>query len=110
MKDTNVVRFPNTKDEQRDPNVVAERLHVMKVTAIEDSIEFLIPPIFDAITTAGFTIEDDRKNMLLIEILRSIMADHFKISTPLNNFILANADEIDMVLGFEPVGALNQKK
>lgn len=100
-KADNVVVFPTNAEETRDPREISSRVHIMRRNSIEDALDFLTPTLFEAITTAGFSINDERKNLLLVEVMRAIMSEHFGISNPLNNFILAHAQELDMILEFD---------
>lgn len=99
----NILQFPrqNDSDETRDPSEISARVLAMKKNSIDGALDFLVPTLFEAVATAGFSIEDERKNLLLVEVLRSIMSEHFGIPTSLDNFIMAHVTELDMILEYD---------
>lgn len=81
-----------------DPVEMSRRVLEMKKTAIRDAIDFLVPPLFEAISSVGFTNNDDRKKSLLVGLLQAIMCDHYGISHPLNNFIEHHSKELSLII------------
>ncbi len=93
----NIIPFP-TQFTTKDPDEIWDRIQDMKEFSVEESLEFIMPPLFDVLTAAGYQIDDPRKAHLLIALVRAIMASHFQLPNALNNFIEVHSEELDMIL------------
>ena len=100
-----IIPFPTQKRMQgvtQDPAEILKRLDDMRHDSIEDAHSFLLPSLLEAITHAGFSLENERLTLLLIELIRTILADHFGYSTDLSDFINLFHEEIDSILDNVP--------
>ncbi len=97
-----IVQFPraNYYDVTRDPSEIQERLYDMKIQSVDDALEFISPTLLEAIGSAGFSL-DPFKSVLLIDLMRAMMYEHFCIKHPLNDFIAKYTDEINTIIDYD---------
>jgi len=99
-----VVQFPFKNVRSTiDPEEIAFRLEEMKLSSVEDAMSFLIPPLFESFTSIGFDIVDDDKGQLVIELIRSMMYDHFGLIHRFDEYFETNREQIKTILGDEYV-------
>jgi len=110
-KETNIIQFPKHKIiNNKLPEKIMENLFDMKLSAIEDACSFIMPTLMEAYEMAGFTIVDDRKILLAINLIRASMFDHFDIWHPLDDFCNEHAEAIDEIINEESIGNLAQEE
>ena len=81
----------------KSPEEIQARLVERKMDSIDDALAFLVPPIFESLTSIGFGVKDDRKAQVVIEGLRAIMYDHYGLHHDLTDFLDKYNEEIEMV-------------
>lgn len=97
MTSNNVVSFPKGKSVSRDISLedIQHNMDMMRHYHIQETIQNLVPLIFNQLDIAGFgLIEDDVDNdikdgALIVESLRSLMLKHYEMHHPFQQ--VANA-------------------
>lgn len=93
---SNIIPFPKMNTNlNHDPAEIMLNLVEMKLISVEDVLGFIIPTFFEALLQAGFEIDDDRLNNLLVAVTRAIMYKHYNIQHPLHSFIDENSEYLD---------------
>lgn len=90
MTSNNVVSFPKGKDANRDITLedIQHNMDMMRHYHIQETIQNLVPMIFNQLDIAGFgLIEDDvdhdvKDGALIVEALRSLMLKHYDMHHP----------------------------
>ena len=97
-----IIHFPRPSTQStKSVDEINERLLEMKIESIEDAISFLVPTFFEAYHNIGFSVLDDRKPVLIVELMRSMMYDHYSIYHPMDDFFEAHEEEINKFVGLE---------
>lgn len=97
MTSNNVVSFPKGKSVSRDISLedIQHNMDMMRHYHIQETIQNLVPLIFNQLDIAGFgLIEDDvdhdiKDGALIVESLRSLMLKHYEMHHPFQQ--VANA-------------------
>jgi hypothetical protein len=112
MDDTdNVIMFPRSHAKRLPPKTLEEvktNLDLVKNTHIYETIEMLVPLIFDQLAVAGFAFEGDsademKRAALMVEAMRSMLCAHYEIKHPLQTVA-------KKVFKFEKDGSLSIQK
>ena len=90
MNSNNVVSFPKGKNASRDITLddIQHNMDMMRHYHIQETIQNLVPMIFNQLDIAGFgLIEDDvdldvKDGALIVEALRSLMLKHYDMHHP----------------------------
>ena len=90
MNSNNVVSFPKGKTVSRDITLedIQQNMDMMRHYHIQETIQNLVPMIFNQLDIAGFgLIEDDvdvdiKDGALIVEALRSLMLKHYDMHHP----------------------------
>lgn len=90
MTSNNVVSFPKGKNANRDITLedIQHNMDMMRHYHIQETIQNLVPMIFNQLDIAGFgLIEDDvdldvKDGALIVEALRSLMLKHYDMHHP----------------------------
>jgi hypothetical protein len=83
-----VVSFPKTSiDPSRvDEEEIEDRLELLKQYHIQETIEIVIPSLFNQLEIAGFLSEDDIQDMkdgaFIVESIRSLMSKRYDLYHP----------------------------
>jgi hypothetical protein len=87
------------------PEQVSSNVLDLKLMAIEDTLEFVVPMLFETLAHAGIKVNDDFVAETMIGLLRGIMNDHFHIDDPIINFLQENKEIIEIKLNDQFCGA-----
>jgi hypothetical protein len=90
MSSNNIVSFPKGKTANRDITIedIQHNMDMMRHYHIQETIQNLVPMIFNQLDIAGFgLIEDDvdldvKDGALIVEALRSLMLKHYDMHHP----------------------------
>lgn len=90
MSSNNVVSFPKGKSTSKDITIedIQHNMDMMRHYHIQETIQNLVPMIFNQLDIAGFgLIEDDvdhdiKDGALIVEALRSLMLKHYDMHHP----------------------------
>lgn len=90
MTSNNVVSFPKGKNASKDITLedIQHNMDMMRHYHIQETIQNLVPMIFNQLDIAGFgLIEDDvdhdvKDGALIVEALRSLMLKHYDMHHP----------------------------
>ncbi len=90
MTSNNVVSFPKGKNANKDITLedIQHNMDMMRHYHIQETIQNLVPMIFNQLDIAGFgLIEDDvdhdvKDGALIVEALRSLMLKHYDMHHP----------------------------
>lgn len=90
MSSNNVVSFPKGKSTSKDITLedIQHNMDMMRHYHIQETIQNLVPMIFNQLDVAGFgLIEDDvdhdiKDGALIVEALRSLMLKHYEMHHP----------------------------
>lgn len=90
MSSNNVVSFPKGKSTSKDITIedIQHNMDMMRHYHIQETIQNLVPMIFNQLDVAGFgLIEDDvdhdiKDGALIVEALRSLMLKHYDMHHP----------------------------
>ena len=90
MTSNNVVSFPKGKNANRDITLedIQHNMDMMRHYHIQETIQNLVPMIFNQLDIAGFgLVEDDvdldvKDGALIVEALRSLMLKHYDMHHP----------------------------
>lgn len=90
MNSNNVVSFPKGKSTSKDITIedIQHNMDMMRHYHIQETIQNLVPMIFNQLDVAGFgLIEDDvdhdiKDGALIVEALRSLMLKHYEMHHP----------------------------
>lgn len=90
MSSNNVVSFPKGKSTSKDITIedIQHNMDMMRHYHIQETIQNLVPMIFNQLDVAGFgLIEDDvdhdiKDGALIVEALRSLMLKHYEMHHP----------------------------
>jgi hypothetical protein len=90
MNSNNVVSFPKGKNASRDITLddIQHNMDMMRHYHIQETIQNLVPMIFNQLDIAGFgLVEDDvdldvKDGALIVEALRSLMLKHYDMHHP----------------------------
>lgn len=98
-KTAQIIQFPTKGYSNRvtTPEEVHSNLLEMRILAIEDGLSFIVPTLFEAISAAGFSLDDDRLNNLTVATLRALMYNHYGLPHPLSHFVDQNSAVFDQI-------------
>ncbi len=100
----NIVLFPNKKNKYNGPQTIEEvdeSMDMVKQFHIQETIETIIPSLFDQLHVAGFQPDEDDDNILkhsamVVESIRSLLCMLKGIDHPLqliaNNLFIQTSD------------------
>lgn len=100
----NIVLFPNKKNKYNGPQTIEEvdeSMDMVKQFHIQETIETIIPSLFDQLHVAGFQPDEDDDNILkhsamVVESIRSLLCMLKSIDHPLqliaNNLFIQTSD------------------
>lgn len=101
-----IIQFPRSFTiTSQDPSEILANLAEMKVVSVEEVLGFVVPTFFETLMQAGFSIDDDQLNTLLVGVTRAIMYRHYNLHHPLSDFVTTHADELEKLLSSQ--NALN---
>lgn len=94
-----IIAFPRSKTvKTKSAEEIQTRIFEKKLITVQDAMSFLIPQIFESYFSMGFTEVDTRKSKMFVELMRSMMFDHFGIYHPMDDFFAKHAKKIDKVI------------
>jgi len=95
-----IIQFPinNSYNITKNCEEQLQRITEMRINTIDSALSFLIPPLFESFMAIGFSIEDERKALLVIETIRAMMYNHHGLYHELDDFMDAHDEEITLIL------------
>lgn len=89
MNSNNIVKFPKKYDGPVSIEDVQENINMFKYYHIQETIENLVPMIFNSLEISGFDVIQDEENItnlsdgaLIVESIRSILCRHYGLFHP----------------------------
>jgi hypothetical protein len=87
----NVIQFPGTNKQSSFEEKIATDMSMVKFNHINETLQMLIPKLFNDISLAGFDVvpeeEDDNENLkdsaMVVESVRSILCKYYGIKHPI---------------------------
>jgi hypothetical protein len=101
----NVIQFPSNRSQRvvkpSDSEALHDKLVNVKVDHIIDTIETVVPILFNNLNTAGFDFDDEnsekdpfvKDGSMVVETLKSMMCKYYGISHPLQKLAEKTFDE-----------------
>ena len=94
-----IIEFPRSQRIiDKDPLTIFENLMMMKVLSVEEALGFIVPTLFEAVISSGFTVKDDKLSGMVVAALRAIMYNHYDLDHPLTTFLEEHEDEITNII------------